>query len=688
MNNIFTKIFASAVIAFFLIPGQFNYSQVQRNPVIEACTGTWCQWCPCGHDIIDDILIAMPNAIAIEYHGPVNSSDPWRNFQGNNIINLLGFTGYPTGVIDRTGPPLSRSVWFSTMSQRNSLPATVDITMDKSYNKITRELDVTIHATAQTNLTGEYRLSFLILESGLVYPQTGNGSCPGASDYIHNHVVRAMINDATGDELNGANPWNTGETISKPIQYTVPVDLVTENCELVAFVYTVQSPLYNGEIQQGQKWPLTSPDYVVSVVSTSADVIAEKNIPAQFTTTIINEGLLDDTYSVEVSLDGPEGWTGTFTTVNGTFNLGQTDLIDVETGSTSEITINISPNGISGFGVTTVQFTSQNDPGVIAIATLRNVTTTGVPLLVIDGSEEGHGSIIYNSLENFFTERYAIVSRNALQSPGADISNFAVIAWTAGVALPVFNEDDVNALQDLLDNGGRLFITGQDIGADIFEAGGQSQFAQDFYTDYLHAEYLNNFVGSFLIFGIDGDPISDSLIFALNSVYTRSPDEVSPADANATPVLKINTNPAKYAGLKADAENYRVVYLAVGMEQIDDQAVRDTLISRTIAWLMEGVTVDVGDKEPLVISSFVLNQNYPNPFNPATTISYSIAADVHVSLKIYDVMGAEVAEIVNKQQPAGNYEVSFDASKLSSGMYFYRLNAGEFTSVKKMTLLK
>ena len=93
--------------------------------------------------------------------------------------------------------------------------------------------------------------------------------------------------------------------------------------------------------------------------------------------------------------------------------------------------------------------------------------------------------------------------------------------------------------------------------------------------------------------------------------------------------------------------------------------------------------------------TFTLFQNYPNPFNPTTKIKYSIPAppnlpkgEVFVQLKVYDVLGREVATLVNKQQQPGNYEVEFDASNLSSGVYFYRLTAGSFVETKKMILLK
>ena len=85
---------------------------------------------------------------------------------------------------------------------------------------------------------------------------------------------------------------------------------------------------------------------------------------------------------------------------------------------------------------------------------------------------------------------------------------------------------------------------------------------------------------------------------------------------------------------------------------------------------------------------FNLEQNYPNPFNPTTTISFSIPSSAFTSLKIYDLLGNEVATLVNEEKPIGSYEVNFNASTPSSGVYLYRLTAGSFTEMKKMILLK
>ena len=98
-------------------------------------------------------------------------------------------------------------------------------------------------------------------------------------------------------------------------------------------------------------------------------------------------------------------------------------------------------------------------------------------------------------------------------------------------------------------------------------------------------------------------------------------------------------------------------------------------------------------KEETLPGEFALQQNYPNPCNPSTTIQYSIPGNVvetlhATSLRVFDILGNEVATLVNENKPTGNYEVKFDASNLSSGIYFYKLQSGSFVQTKKFILIK
>ncbi|MBX3007232.1 MAG: T9SS type A sorting domain-containing protein [Melioribacteraceae bacterium] len=104
-----------------------------------------------------------------------------------------------------------------------------------------------------------------------------------------------------------------------------------------------------------------------------------------------------------------------------------------------------------------------------------------------------------------------------------------------------------------------------------------------------------------------------------------------------------------------------------------------TLLLETVVTSVEGEEIPAG---------YALDQNYPNPFNPTTTIKYSIPKESQVSLKIYDVLGREVMTLMDAKQNAGKYDITFNASKLASGVYIYRIIAGDFVQTKKMMLLK
>ena len=96
-------------------------------------------------------------------------------------------------------------------------------------------------------------------------------------------------------------------------------------------------------------------------------------------------------------------------------------------------------------------------------------------------------------------------------------------------------------------------------------------------------------------------------------------------------------------------------------------------------------TGNFGNKIPM---DYSLSQNYPNPFNPVTKINYSIPKSSLTKLRVYDLLGREVATLVNDMKQPGMYSVDFDGTNFSSGVYFYKLEAGTFTEVKRMIMIK
>jgi hypothetical protein len=131
--------------------------------------------------------------------------------------------------------------------------------------------------------------------------------------------------------------------------------------------------------------------------------------------------------------------------------------------------------------------------------------------------------------------------------------------------------------------------------------------------------------------------------------------------------------------------------LAKGIGIIEEQHYEGNyyiLQGAVIKGIQYGTIVSIDDNTELIPTQIVLHQNYPNPFNPSTKISWQSPIAGQQTLKVYDVLGNEVATLVNEFRNAGSYEVDFDASKLSSGVYFYKLQAGDFVQTKKMILMK
>ena len=138
------------------------------------------------------------------------------------------------------------------------------------------------------------------------------------------------------------------------------------------------------------------------------------------------------------------------------------------------------------------------------------------------------------------------------------------------------------------------------------------------------------------------------------------------------------------------------LFMAQGTDRLNSITKLKEKAAQIQAFYYGDETVDIEDNDLILPQKFDLKQNYPNPFNPTTTIKYTISSVVdgkfafttNVRLSIYNILGQEIVTLVNEQQKPGRYKIQFDASHLSSGIYFYRLIAGGFTSAKKCVLMK
>lgn len=114
----------------------------------------------------------------------------------------------------------------------------------------------------------------------------------------------------------------------------------------------------------------------------------------------------------------------------------------------------------------------------------------------------------------------------------------------------------------------------------------------------------------------------------------------------------------------------------------------DSVDGHSQLFARKNILIISGVEDEGKVKDFSLSQNYPNPFNPSTKISWQASVSGHQSIKVYDILGNEIATLIDEYKPAGSYEVEFDGSDLRSGVYFYQLRIEGYSFVRKMLLLK
>lgn len=267
-------------ILFVISSGSEFVSASPKNVLIEYITGTWCGNCPCGHQTLNTISSMYPQTIIIAYHA--FNSDPWKNFNGNEIVSLLGYSVTPTAGIDRNNTVSNGNYqqWIDGVQNRySSLPESrVDINIiSKTFNETTRELNLTVNSTALQDLTGQYKITFVITENNLIYPQNFYSNCgiPGiVQDYEHDHVTRTIINGAQGEALNSGKSWNSNQTFTKNVSAVLDPSWNASNCKIIAFVNKAEGAFSLSMVEQAIEESVTGS---VGIIGTGNE------IPASFT---------------------------------------------------------------------------------------------------------------------------------------------------------------------------------------------------------------------------------------------------------------------------------------------------------------------------------------------------------------------------------------------------------------------
>jgi hypothetical protein len=305
-------------------------------------------------------------------------------------------------------------------------------------------------------------------------------------------------------------------------------------------------------------------------------------------------------------------------------------------------------------------------------------------------------------------------------------------------SLDIFNGHE-SVVYDTNKNFNRLNASGHVIGNDLFIIGGTNSTSNDnfpFIADYNLKQKRITYSFSFLNFFKDAQDIMtvvvDSAVYLIGGVINTPVNMInkfSISNKNLS-LLSQHLSLPRAGGSAVYNSNTKKIFVIGGYDQINSALTTVDIIEFNqdgTLNISSGPPLKTARKYPMVISykdkiyvfggydksnqvisdievytdtntteviqshlpkEYALIQNYPNPFNPTTTIRYDLPKETTVKLKVYNILGVEVTTLVNKVMPAGHQSVAFNAVKLASGMYIYRIEAGNFVQVKKMLLIK
>ncbi len=581
-------------------------------------------------------------------------------YYGNNGLPHLLFNG--GGILVGAGTDvINGSVYDPIIENMLSMATPLSLSInDFSFDSGSAFVTVDLELEGDLANLGQTKLRVAILEDGLDY-----------SHVEYHNVLRDLLPDQA------LSIDQAGQSEQITVNFTPNPAWDVANLRLVVFV---QDDTNKEIIQSCNTRP--TPDYSMRFYALGERTKYQSGIVGFDQSALFNAGLLTDTYDITLDTSAlPAGWNGSFTYDESTYS---STTLTLDAGSRALFNVSIDA-ATSGSGEVYLTFHSHSGLAADRRIAYKVITSDIEILLVDDDGGVDFESLYFEPAISSSGKMSATFDRSA-GVPTADfLANFDVVIWQCGWSFPHVDANDRAAISAYLDGGGSLFITGQDIGWEMYEEGGA---ARTWYNNYLHSDYIADDTNMLTLEGVEGDPITDGLSLSISggdgANNQQYPSDIDPRGIYASAILTYDAQ--RNGGVKADTGVYKVVYLSFGFEAINNAADRAALMTNAINWLMPSSS-PAGSGLPTALS---LHGNVPNPFNPMTEIRFSLGSESQVKLGVYDVKGHLVRMLDESIRTAGEHSIMWDGNDnagraLSSGTYFCRIeNAGSSQSVKMM----
>ncbi|RKZ30072.1 hypothetical protein DRQ36_06730 [bacterium] len=649
-------------------------SGATRTCLVDFFTNTSCGPCAPADPFVDSLADVYGHDLAVlEVHvwWP-SSADPFfvYNVAANagRAMHYQSFGAYvdavPSFVLD--GKELS---YYTAAPTAIISRLAVDAPLALS---ITAGESIKVEVDVETPVTGgDQRIFVALTESELYFPS------PIEIDSFQN-VLREILPD------NDGRPIDLTTTGVQEFVFMHPWDPDWDPAHMKAITWVQDmSASPAGYNVHNAAWAeVTEPTYYFSF-----DAGVTSGMASSDTMIVLGGGDLenlgggDDSYEIRLIKDLPTGWSAAF--CSGTSCFPDSGIVDILSGNSEVITVEVFTAGDGAGSVNlAIKSLASGRVDTASYVVVQNPTI----LLVDDDAGSDYEYYYETSLVNLGEISYTHC-RDDGELSATDLSSVEIVVWMTGNDWSdVFTSDDTTAIGRFLDGGGKLFITGQDIGYFCNEMAWSG-----FYQNRFKAEFVADDTDILTVIGSPGG-IFDGLIYDIiggdgagNAVY---PSEIN---AYGGGVLAMQYNGGSMPGAAVVYEGaYSLVYFAFPFEAISTQADRDSTMARILDFLRSSPVVEDGvqkPEKPLIISAA------PNPFNPATELSFEITEPENGRLEIFDINGRKVAVLAEEALETGRHTFIWNGRddfgrELPSGVYMARLIVGEKKTTRKLLLAK
>ncbi|PCH67107.1 MAG: hypothetical protein COC01_06530 [Bacteroidetes bacterium] len=683
--------------AVFVATGVFAQSS-KKFVLFEHFTNTCCGPCASQNPYFQDNILAFNwgKIHHISYHPSWPcSDDPMYVPVASDVdqrVSYYGVTGVPSmhhgNEFDGGPASVSQTIIDDIADKGSYISMTVsEVDSGSTYRNVT--VKITTEDASVTS--GDLRLRVAVVEKEISY-----SSAPGSNgESFFPNVFRKMLPSIDGEAY---TPAAQGSSVEFKYTYELDSGWDEDSIYVIAFVQNDNNKyVYNSG---------SSIDPTANIAGTSSPF---KNSYSghirKFKGTFTSTSTSDEQYKVSLSHDAPTDWTATVTVDGTTYTEDAT--ITLSNASSADYSINVTPGNTAALSNFTLTVESIDNPNSLAISESVTVISGITDLVVnLDPNLDTSGD---NDITGEFKDGFTAAGNSSHAFTNTSVMIDAIkndelfmvnnIYYNAGWSSAAMTDDIADAITKHLDNGGRLFLSGQDIGWEVHDmTGGDTSRvkARTFYTNYLQTTYLQDALSTATYIGANS---SDAVFGSLNSsdidtkIYKSTnsdnyyPDEIV-ATGNAQNVLYYNDDVNDVAAVRninwGTSGNYKTFYLGIGIEMVQNDLVKEEIVQAVHDWFSDVTSTEEFDKQMKNLT--ILSQNYPNPSNDQTSITLN-NLESNGYIEILDVTGRVV---LKEKVIKGQDQITLNTNNLDAGSYLYRLidEQGTVLGVHDMSVIK